>query len=176
MVTRDRADSPDSAWAARFAERSWAVENAGLGYLLAQQLVGAGEREVDVQAKLAARVRLSDNKSVNKNDPHDARSVAIAALRSPAPVEVRVEDPLGGGQAVVQTPAERHLAGRSTMIWPPHIEAGRLARTSGREQLHVFGATLGRAARQRRKELQREEPHFARRRHRATVAGTGRPD
>jgi transposase len=81
------------AWAARFAQRSWAVENAtGLGYLLAQQLVGAGERVMDVQPKLAARVRLLDNKSVNKNDPHDARSVAIAALRSPAPVEVRVED------------------------------------------------------------------------------------
>jgi len=81
------------AWAARFPERSWAVENAtGLGYLLAQQLVAAGERVLDVQPKLAARVRLLDNKSVNKNDPHDARSVAIAALRSPAPTEVRAED------------------------------------------------------------------------------------
>jgi len=80
-------------WAGRFPERSWAVENAtGLGYLLAQQLVGAGERVVDVQPKLAARVRLLDSQSVNKNDPHDARSVAIAALRSPAPVEVRAED------------------------------------------------------------------------------------
>jgi transposase len=47
------------AWAAPFAERTWAVEGAGgLGYLLAQQLVGAGERVVDVQPKLAARVRL----------------------------------------------------------------------------------------------------------------------
>jgi len=81
------------AWAERFPERSWAVENAtGLGYLLAQQLVGAGERVVDVQPKLAARVRLLDSQSVNKNDPHDARSVAIAALRSAAPVEVRAED------------------------------------------------------------------------------------
>jgi transposase len=81
------------AWAARFPERSWAVENAsGLGYLLAQQLVGAGERVVDVQPKLAARVRLLGSQAVNKNDPHDARSVAIAALRSPVPVEVRRED------------------------------------------------------------------------------------
>jgi hypothetical protein len=80
-------------WAARFPQRSWAVENAtGLGYLLAQQLVGAGERVIDVQPKLAARVRLLDDNAVNKNDPHDARSVAIAALRSRAPVEVRVED------------------------------------------------------------------------------------
>ena len=81
------------AWAQRFPTRSWAVENAtGLGYLLAQQLVGAGERVIDVQPKLGARVRLLDNQAVNKNDPHDARSVAIAALRSRAPVEVRTED------------------------------------------------------------------------------------
>ncbi|HZT64531.1 MAG TPA: IS110 family transposase [Acidimicrobiales bacterium] len=80
-------------WAARFPDRCWAVENAtGLGYLLAQQLVAAGERVIDVQPKLAARVRLLDTQAVNKNDPHDARSVAIAALRSPAPVEVRAED------------------------------------------------------------------------------------
>ena len=69
------------------------MENAtGLGYLLAQQLVGAGESVIDVQPKLAARVRLLDDHAVNKNDPHDARSVAIAALRSRTPVEVRVED------------------------------------------------------------------------------------
>ncbi len=34
------------AWAEPFAERTWAIESAGgLGYLLAQQLVDAGERE-----------------------------------------------------------------------------------------------------------------------------------
>jgi hypothetical protein len=42
-------------WAERFPERTWAVENAtGLGYLLTQQLVAAGERVLDVQPKLAA--------------------------------------------------------------------------------------------------------------------------
>jgi transposase len=80
-------------WAASFPERSWAIENAtGLGYLLAQQLVAAGERVLDVQPKLAARVRLLATEATNKNDPHDARSVAIAALRSPSPKEVRAED------------------------------------------------------------------------------------
>jgi transposase len=80
-------------WAEAFPERTWAIENAtGLGYLLAQQLVAAGERVLDVQPKLAARVRLLATESVNKNDPHDARSVAIAALRSPAPTEVWAED------------------------------------------------------------------------------------
>ena len=36
-------------WAKAWPERTWAVENAsGLGYLLAQQLVGAGEKVLDV--------------------------------------------------------------------------------------------------------------------------------
>jgi hypothetical protein len=56
-----------------------------VGLLLAQQLVAAGERVLDVQPKLAARVRLLATEAVNKNDPHDARSVAIAALRSATP-------------------------------------------------------------------------------------------
>lgn len=70
-------------WAQRWPERSWAVEGAsGLGHLLAQQLLAAGEHVLDVQPKLAARVRLLNTGQVNKNDPNDARSVAIAALRS----------------------------------------------------------------------------------------------
>ena len=71
-------------WAAPWPQRTWAVENAaGLGYLLAQQLIGAGERVVDVQPKLAARVRLLGAAAVNKNDPNDARSIAVVALRNP---------------------------------------------------------------------------------------------
>jgi transposase len=47
------------AWARAWPERAWAVEGAdGLGHLLAQQLLSAGERVLDVQPKLAARVRL----------------------------------------------------------------------------------------------------------------------
>ncbi len=93
------------AWAQRFPERTWAVENAtGLGYLLAQQLVAAGERVLDVQPKLAARVRLLASESTNKNDPHDALSVAIAALRSRTPKAVGVEDQA----AVMRLWARRH--------------------------------------------------------------------
>jgi transposase len=93
------------AWAKQFPERTWAIENAtGLGYLLAQQLVAAGERVLDVQPKLAARVRLLATESTNKNDPHDARSVAIAALRSPSPKQVGVED----HAAVMKLWARRH--------------------------------------------------------------------
>ena len=81
------------AWAAAWPERTWAVEGAGgLGHLLAQQLVAAGERVLDVQPKLAARVRLLAAGDVNKNDPNDARSVAVAALRSAACPPVRAED------------------------------------------------------------------------------------
>ena len=72
-------------WAAAWPERTWAVEGAGgLGRLLAQQLVAAGERVLDVQPKLASRVRLLQAGDTNKNDPNDALSVAVAALRSTA--------------------------------------------------------------------------------------------
>lgn len=80
-------------WAAPFNQRLWAIESAsGLGYLLAQQLVGAGEHVVDVPATLAARVRVLGTGRSNKNDPNDARSVAVAALRSKALTEVREAD------------------------------------------------------------------------------------
>jgi transposase len=81
------------AWAAAWPERTWAVEGAGgLGHLLAQQLVAAGERVLDVQPKLSARVRLLATGASNKNDPNDARSVAVAALRSPARRPVSADD------------------------------------------------------------------------------------
>jgi transposase len=92
-------------WATPLGERTWAIEGAGgLGYLLAQQLVAAGERVVDVQPKLAARVRLLATGASNKNDPNDARSVAVAALRSSTVPEVRVED----HAAVMKVWAKRH--------------------------------------------------------------------
>ena len=74
-------------------ERVWAIESAGgLGYLLAQQLLAAGEHVVDIPATLASRVRLLGSGRSEKNDPNDARSVAIAALRAAELVPVRVED------------------------------------------------------------------------------------
>ena len=74
-------------------DRIWAIESAGgLGYLLAQQLLAAGEHVVDIPATLASRVRLLGTGRSDKNDPNDARSVAIAALRAAELVPVRVED------------------------------------------------------------------------------------
>ena len=81
------------AWAQGWPERTWAVEGAtGLGHLLAQQLVAAGERVLDIQPKLAARVRVLEAGNTSKNDPNDALSVAVAALRSRACREVAAED------------------------------------------------------------------------------------
>lgn len=72
-----------TGWADGFTKRQWAVESAnGLGYLVARQLVRAGETVFDVPPVLAARVRLMGSGRSQKNDPNDARSVAIAALRS----------------------------------------------------------------------------------------------
>ena len=93
------------AWAAAWPERTWAIEGArGLGSLLAQQLAAAGERVLDVQPKLGARVRLLAAGDTNKNDPNDARSVAIAALRSSARREVRPD----GHTAVLKVWSKRH--------------------------------------------------------------------
>jgi len=70
-------------WAIDFPDRRWAVESAnGLGFLLAQQLVAAGEDVVDVPPALAARVRVLGSGKTQKNDPNDALSTAIAALRA----------------------------------------------------------------------------------------------
>jgi len=72
-------------WATRFEPRTWAVEGAtGMGSMLAQQLVGAGEHVVDVPAKLSARVRLLERGRIDKTDPNDARAAAIVAWRTPA--------------------------------------------------------------------------------------------
>ena len=92
-------------WAAAWPERTWAVEGAGgLGRLLAQQLVAAGERVLDVQPKLASRVRLLQAGDTNKNDPNDALSVAVAALRSRVRREVSADD----YPAVLKVWSKRH--------------------------------------------------------------------
>ena len=73
--------------------RVWAIEAAtGLGYLLSQQLVASGETVVDVPPVLASRIRVLSSGKSNKNDPNDARSVAIAALRRESLAEVKRED------------------------------------------------------------------------------------
>ena len=92
-------------WAAAWPQRTWAVEGAGgLGHLLAQQLVAAGERVLNVQPKLASRMRLLQAGDTNKNDPNDALSVAVAALRSTVCREVIADD----CRAVLKVWSKRH--------------------------------------------------------------------
>lgn len=71
------------AWAEPFPARTWAIESAhGLGFLLAQQLVAAGETVVDVPATLVSRSRVLATGRSTKTDSNDALSVAVTALRN----------------------------------------------------------------------------------------------
>jgi transposase len=86
------------SWAEPFEKRTWAIESVGgLGYLLAQQLVARGEDVLDVPATLASRIRVLATKRSNKNDPNDAHSIAIAALRAPT---LRLVDPADHGEVL----------------------------------------------------------------------------
>src|SRR5947208_1228504 len=92
-------------WASRFEQRRWAIESAGgLGYLLAQQLVAAGEDVVDVPPTLSARVRVLGSGKSSKNDPNDALSTAIAALRGTSLRPVVLDD----HRAILRMVADRH--------------------------------------------------------------------
>lgn len=92
-------------WADGFEKREWAVESAnGLGYLVSQQLVAAGETVFDVPPVLASRVRLMGTSRSQKNDPNDARSVAIAALRSDRLAQVHID----AHDRVLRLLAKRH--------------------------------------------------------------------
>ncbi len=112
------------AWAVTFEKRRWAVESAGgLGYLLAQQLVAAGEDVVDVPATLASRIRVLGSGRSHKNDPNDALSVAVAALRASAlrsVVSAHDAEVMRFGQAQC-----RHRQRADTGGVPPARSAGR---------------------------------------------------
>jgi len=105
-VTADRAQTQRLlAWAAPLGDRRmWAVESAdGLGKLLSQELLAAGEHVVDVPPTLSARVRLLGSAKAAKNDGNDALSTAIAGLRHCGLRMVRGDD---------HSTALRLLAGR----------------------------------------------------------------
>ena len=108
------------AFAASFEPRCWAIEGAtGTGALLAQQLVAAGERVLDVPPALSARVRLLDNARSDKTDAHDARSAAVVALRHSKLRVVGLED----HSAVLRLLAKRHhdlVAHRTRVICRLH--------------------------------------------------------
>jgi transposase len=69
--------------ARRWPQRTWAVEGAsGVGTQLAQRLVADGETVLDVPPKLSTRARIFDTGHGRKNDPTDARTIAVVALRT----------------------------------------------------------------------------------------------
>ncbi len=67
-------------------------------------MTAAGEQVLDVSPKLAAWVRLLATGDTNRNDPNDARSVAVAALRSRGVREVSRDD----HAAVLKVWSKRH--------------------------------------------------------------------
>jgi transposase len=94
------------AWAEPFPTRTWAIEGAdGMGYLLAQQLIATGEHVLNVPATLAARTRLLGSGRTSKNDPNDARSVAVTALRTTG---LRQVQPVGHSE-VLRLLAKRNI-------------------------------------------------------------------
>ncbi len=108
-VPADRAQTQRLlAWAEPLGvERTWAIESAtGLGRLLAQQLVAAGESVVDVPPTLAAKVRLLGSTKASKNDPNDALATAIAGMRHCGLRTVTTDDHV----AVVRLLVDRHQA------------------------------------------------------------------
>lgn len=80
------------AWARRWPQRTWAVENArGLGRHLAQWLIARGEKVVDVPASATSRVRELSRGGRRKNDQIDAAAAATVACLHGDGREVRAE-------------------------------------------------------------------------------------
>ena len=79
--------------AKQWKRRTWAVEGAGgVGVQLAQRLVADGETVLDVPPKLATRARIFDTGHGRKNDPGDARTIAVVALRTKSLRQVVLDD------------------------------------------------------------------------------------
>ncbi len=95
-------------WAKRFPQRRWAVEGAGgIGRPLAQKLLAADERVVDVPPKLSSRVRVLSIGNARKNDVLDATFTALAALRNERLSSVQSEDGPQGHAEVLRLLTER---------------------------------------------------------------------
>jgi transposase len=149
-------------WADRYQPRVWAVEGAaGTGALLAQQLVAAGEQVIDVPPALAARVRLLDNEQRSKTDRHDARSVAVVALRKRGLRHVTVED----HAAVLRLLAKRHhdlVAGRTRAVCRLHSTLCYLAEGHFPKRLRADQAAAILARIHPTNEIARHRKHVAR--------------
>jgi hypothetical protein len=134
------------AWAVPFPDRRWAIESAdGLGKLLAQQLLAAGEDVVDVPPTLAARVRLLGSVKAGKNDGNDALSTAIAGLRHCGLRAVRVND-----HATVCLRRTAVLSGPRLAVRSRRLRSRRVLTLGARR------ASIRRGERQKRREVRGE--------------------
>jgi hypothetical protein len=106
------------AWAADWPERTWAVEGAGgLGHLLAQQLVAAGSGCSMCHRSWVPGCDCLATGNINRNDPNDARSVAVAALRLATRREVTADFIAAGRDAYSCSPCACHCAYAGVMIF-----------------------------------------------------------
>lgn len=97
--------------ARRWPQRTWAVEGAsGVGTHLAQRLLADGETVLDVPPKLATRARIFDTGHGRKNDPTDARTIAVVGLRTAG---LRQVQPDGDAIALKLMSERRHELVRS---------------------------------------------------------------
>ena len=131
------------SWAEPFEKRTWAIESAGgLGYLLAQQLVAQGEDVLDVPATLASRIRMLGTNRSNKNDPNDAHSIAIAALRAPM---LRAVERADHGE-VLRLLAKRNMDignHRTRVVCRLHALLPELAPARMAKEMWLFGSERG---------------------------------
>ena len=94
--TTDRAGyAAMRTYARQWRDREWAVEGAnGVGRPLAQRLLEAGERVVDVPAKLAARLRLRwDRPRLRSANRRGSQVPVRTNRRARAPMVSRSRDP-----------------------------------------------------------------------------------
>jgi transposase len=114
-------------WVSDWPERIWAVENVnGLGRLLSQQLVLAGEQVVDVPASLAHRTRKLSGKSGRETDEHDARSDHDRGFPSGPAADRGARGLLPGARADPRSPQASGLLPASH-----HLPAARAALGDG---------------------------------------------
>jgi len=138
------------AWAARFTDRSWALEDCRhLSRRLGRDLLGAGEPVVRVPPKPMAGARRS-SREPGKSDPIDALAVARAALREPGLPVARLDGPEREVRLLVDHREDlvaQRTAHENRLRWHLHELApgGEPApRTLGRlPVLDALGARLG---------------------------------
>jgi transposase len=133
-------------WAKRFPERRWAVEGAGgIGRPLAQQLLAAGERVVNVvPPKLSSRVRVLSTGNTRKNDRLDAAFIALAALQNDRLSSVQPEDGPEGHVEILRLLTERRedlVSERTRALNRLHVLLRDLLSDPVRKQLSTDAAS-----------------------------------